>query len=545
MMLGMMLSLAVVVVFIKVWLDKEDRPRENVAVSLWFIAIAYLIYRVLTVGLGNDEVHYLASSYTLAHHGGDPQVREWLHGTGFGSGCMMRMRTWLLQPYLALGLSASATVMLGRWTMALAALVCSVIVGNVAQRFTRHRAASVYASALSLFAFAATLPMVCLRPEYFSLLFIALGLWIMIRQPSRLGFPARMLISALLLSLAAATSLRQVPIAIVLLVGQVGEAKAGTRTRALLWSVIGAAIGAAPTLLTASVREIFLTNVSLLQENGWTDMLGMVSPPYAYILFGLCGAGVLVRERFSDSYSATIVLAWLAAALAAVLLPYQTQFGTGPLMLLGCILAGVFISRLKVPKWSSGDLPWGSIVMAGLVFVVLFAPIVGLVKVSAWREDAAMLRSQLRLIDWLGEISRGEPVMCVDANHPIRSGNAWGMWNAYLYSYVYNRDTNRLLCPRHGEILSSDEVPVIQWDPWSFNSGYPNILLHAVNRQLIPESEIDGIASSLAEHYRLVKWSGPVHYMFGKRFLVRRDIDLDNRVEELDDSTILGWRDAR
>src|SRR5450759_690241 len=41
--------------------------------------------------------------------------------------------------------------------------------------------------------------------------------------------------------------------------------------------------------------------------------------------------------------------------------------------------------------------------------------------------------SQLRLMDWLGEISRTGPAVCVVPCHPIRATNAWRSWDAWAY----------------------------------------------------------------------------------------------------------------
>jgi hypothetical protein len=108
-----------------------------------------------------------------------------------------------------------------------------------------------------------------------------------------------------------------------------------------------------------------------------------------------------------------------------------------------------------------------------------------------------------------------------------------------------DRQLNLRLSPQLEKVLVSAQATLIEWYAWPGRSGYANLLAYAVGRGLVPEAHASAVAEGLATQYRLVKWARPLPGPFGGgRFLVRRDVELDNRVVVLDNQlAVRRWRD--
>jgi hypothetical protein len=175
-----------------------------------------------------------------------------------------------------------------------------------------------------------------------------------------------------------------------------------------------------------------------------------------------------------------------------------------------------------------------------LLFGTLLVPDVQvLADPASIRDSVREMNSGLGLIDWLDKAANGNPVACVAPFHPIRPPNAWHMWNVVFYCYIEDPTLNAQLDPDMESMFRSGGAAIVQWDPWPGESNQANILQYLVSRHFVPQDRIASLAEKLRMDYRLVEWTGPLPEEFGGgRFLVRRDIPLDDRVSEVDASLI-------
>ncbi len=512
----------------RLWLDADGRLRSTVTRVAWVLACAMIALTAIARPIYDDEVFYMANAFAVR----SGEVTTYLP-----------LRVWPYYPLLALHLPPAATLAGSRIVMILAAILAGLMVRAIASRVDESRSAASLAGALALLSFA-NMPLGTMVPEYFAFLFLLAALWVVTAAPA--GWPRAFCLFAygLLVASACVTSLRLVLFGAAALVAACVEPGRMTRARAFLWTCAGMLAGGLPSVLLvlvkSSIAEAFYWFYELPNNIGLVQITSPVSLPAVLTLTAGVGCWFLWKSRSRVPVCWTLILFWGTATVSAILNPQKLEHSTGPWLALSFIVATAALSGVL----STGT-GIGSRRLFVLIVVLLFAgqadPVVTVFNdPSQVRDDFAQARSGLRLIDWLSETANGRPVACVPPFHPIFAPNAWNMWNTVYYCYIREPEINRELEPHLEQTLLSNKAAVVQWDPWPTEAGVPNTLQYLVDRQFASAEELPGLAADLAGNYRLVQWLGPIDEEFGGgRFLVRRDIKLDGRVEILDDSLIL------
>jgi len=496
--------------------------RRFVAWALGAAAVLVLLTNAAVMAVGDDEVFYLADS--------------WAARNGETAG-MLPMRYLLFRPFLLPGLGPRAAVIAGRMATCGMALLAAAVAWHLTRRLSDGRDAGV-AAAVSLLWLATAAEMVFLRPEYFACLFVLIGVAALLAPPR--GWPeGRAVIAGLaFLTLAAATSHRQVafPLAGVIVALRQRGATAG---RTLAWCAAGIALAAAPSLAYVLVRDSFRSlwywNWTFVVHHSWvrTDEIVGRFPVFLFLL-GLLGGVAALGSPGGRRDVSSLGIFWAVATALALFVPFGGPYAMGPWYVLSVVVAALLATRL-VTAASSTTARRAFALGLGLLAVV---PLMGPVGLR-WAQPPFAVVQQTALLEWLQETSGGGPVACVSPFHPIKARNAWRLWNAWWYCYLKDRAFLASLEPGAGAMLRTGEPRIIGWDPWPEASGHRNVLAYAVDTGLIPAEEAPAVAQRLAASYRLVRFNRPGPERFGgSRFLVRREIPLDDRVTVLADQRI-------
>jgi len=509
------------------WFGPDGRLRRFVHLLAWTAAIALLVFNSFAREIYDDEVFYFAQACAAQR--------------GEVSGCLP-MRFWIYDPYLALHLSPSATLLTARISMTLLVVLAGIAVFSIARKVDGTGFTASMAGALSIVSFA-NLPMGSLVPEYPAFLFLILAVWLMVAAPGAWPRPPCAFLAGLLLAMAGATSPRLVLVGVAGFIALLLEPGKGIRLSAAFWGAAGMIAGVLPTVIYVlgkdSIASLLYWNYTIMQRIGVVAFNEPLEFPAILAALALAGCFFLWRARQSQQGSKTLIVLWAAAAVSAILNPMKFEYTLGPVLGLSCIAATPALSAC----WSKLPRPAGHRAYSlaiGLLFGTLLLPSVSvLAEPELSRDSIEEMRSGLKLVDWLDKAANGGPVACVAPFHPIRSPNAWRMYNVIFYCYVRDPGLNAMLDPDMAGMLRSGRAAIVQWDAWPEESGQPNILQYLVHREFVPESEIAAFAGELKEKYRLVEWDGPLPEEFGGgRFLIRRDIPLDGEVSPLDDSLI-------
>ncbi len=514
--------------------------------ALWVVAIAFSALAMLTWPINDDEVFYLARSWAVAH--GEPSNGD------------LPLRYLLFLPYVWADLSPSVTISVSRLSMVLAAFLCGLVAWWTVKRLDRAGTMAGVAGAFTVIAMMG-LPMVTLRPEYFACLFGLVGVALFVAPPSAMRRELAVFLAGACMGLAVGLSVRQIWVVPAALLAALIEPDRGARGRILVWTVAGLAAAGIPSVVYLLSRDSIETvrywNTVFPIQAGWSFTTSLIVKVY---LVACPAAGLLLAWRGDPARIDVRMIAmfWICAGVAHATMPLRQNYAQGMWLAMGIILcaAGPYrAARKKADASKRARAPSSAGNAARLrqqnawltVFVVMLVTPLPIPSLRPWiptthpRADFRDLASELRLIDWLGETSRGGPVICVTPYHPIRASNAWRMWNAWWYCFIGNRELNQTLNAGIADKLVSGEATVIEWNTWTGHTPQTrNLLRHALNTRVLPPEQAPDVARRLMERYRLVEWKDALPAAFGGgAFLVRRDIDVDARVAVQPDSVVL------
>ena len=524
------------IAFAKHWVQPDGTPKRPVIFLLWVAAVVTLVAAVVTTPLNDDEVYWLANSW-MARHGGPHN--------------QLPMREFPFHALLALDLAPSVTLLVGRVVTALAALYCALPVSALARKLGCSASASSAVGALTVLWLTSEAQMIFLRPEYIACVLVISGTWLLAAPPSCLPSRIAILASFVLFTVAASTSLRQPLYLVGAMLSLFIERRELSRRVSVSWAAIGIVIGALPSAIYVAathgcLTEIWYWNVIFLPKAQLVRPGLFVLFPRKLLLAALIGCIAVWTRRAGNPRAVTILIMWVTGTVALIAMNAGgAGYSMGPWLALSTTLAaGLAIGLAGRPA-----LQWR---LRGWVFaacLISLQPLIGpLALVKSPTMAAQRMRelgSQLGLVDWLGAVSRGGTVLCVVPYHPIRAHNPWGMWDAHAYCYLKDPALNQQLASNIRGVLRSSAATVIQWDPWPVNSRYPNILQHAVARGLLSADQLPGILSRITATYRIVEWARPLptspSVYGGGKFLLRRDIPIDERIRLLDQTIIRRW----
>jgi hypothetical protein len=513
--------------FPRLWFGSDGKLRPVIHLLAWVSAGCILALNSLARQIYDDEVFYLAQAYAAQR------------GEVYG---YLPMRVWMFYPYLALHLSPAATLLVGRVSMIFASLLAGVIVMYTARKVDRSGFTGSMAGALTTLTFG-NLPTGSLVPEYVALLFLLLAIWAIVAPPTRWPRAFSVFMGGLMLALACTTSLRFLLFGVAGLIVILLEPGKLRRVEALFWTILGILAGLLPSALHIaakdSIASIVYWNYTFVRRMGLININSRVELPAVAAAIAMVGCYFLWCARKSLGGSITLILLWMTATLSAILNPQKYEFTLGPWLALSFILATAAMSSFLTRGAALGNRRVYILALSLLLLTQMLPNAPTLANPALIKDAVRQADSGLRLINWLGTAANGSPVACVAPFHPVRAPNAWRMWNVNYYCYIKDPQLNSELGPDLENMLRSKIAAVVQWDPWPGESEQANILQYLVNRKFVPQDRIVLLTEELRKAYKLVQWSGPLPEEFGGgRFLVRRDIKLDNRVCLLDDSMI-------
>ena len=507
--------------------------------AVWLLALGALALRLVATMVNDDEVAWLTNAWSTAH--GEP-IRE------------LPTRLLPFRLLLGLGLPASLTILLGRLLIAALAVVCGFIVVALARRIGCPRAISFVVGAIALLWLETWGEMGFLRPEYLALVVFLAGVLCLVNPPARWRRDVALGLALALLTLAATISQRHALYPVAALIAVAVWPPAGlSQVRSLVSGLVGAVIGVLPTVLyfvcTGSFAAIYQAKGPDTLQSGILTFGAPTRWPIILLAGGLAGAWLLWGNRKADAGQAALATLWLAATVAVILNPLRNAYTMCPWFVLSVLATGALASAaLKLVDLRAGQ-RWCVFTLVAVAAAALGSS-ENIPKVPKFYQPSRIVQEgraidpELRLIDWLGEVARSGPVMCVVPCHPVRAANAWPVWDAWVYFLdSHNAELNRRLTAGLADMLQSGTPSVIEWDPWPEKSTCANILRYAEQRGLVPAERLDEIAAALRGRYQLVRWSEPIPAVYGSgRFLVRRDIPLDGRVIAVDGGVVTNWR---
>ena len=514
-----------------VMLDADGEPHRLVVALYWLGALALVALHAGTWPLNEDEIFWLTSSWA-AQHGEMP-------GT-------LPMRHLPFRPLLTLGLPPSQTIILSRIVLCSVALLCGLVMARLARRMGCRVTVASFAGASTFLALGTLAGMIIPRAEYLACAAFTLGLSFLLAPPRRWPRACSTVAALTFITLAAATSMRHLVFPLAAIVVAVLASDPARRAKALLWSALGMALALAPTIgyimATDSWAAVYQTNVTDVVQAGWVDAAAPASFPLLLMIAAAAGIALGWRKTNRPLAVTALTVMWMAATAAQLLNPQKMNYTLGPWLVVSLALAVVAIEDLLSGEAGPARNRWVALSLA-IVGLSAFGKPQELLRGPALAGDVRQLVSQLHLVDWLGEVAGAGPVMCVTPYHPIRVANAWPVWNAWVYCGVASPALSQRLNADLETNLSSGRPTVIAWDPVR-RSRLPNVLCYATDKGGIPLDRMPALAARLAAHYRLVEWAQPLPpEISGGRFLIRRDVPLDNRVTPLNDDTILHWQD--
>lgn len=506
------------------WLEPDGTPRRVLVALAWMAAVAILVLNCATTPLNDDEVFYLVESQAAAR------------GETAGA---LPLRYLVFRPFLLPGLGPSSTVRVSRAAMVLLGLACGLLAGRAASRLAAPRLGWLI-GALALLWLTSWAGLAFLRPEYFAAAALLTAFALLVAPPTAWSGRRSAFVAGVAVAVAASISHRQA-FFVVPFLAVVGWGTEGRFAR-LGAAAAGLAAGALPSLAYVlfcdSFASVWYWNWTFVQQTQWAGPREVRAEfPLFLFCLALVGAG---RGLAGAAGPAAVPLFWTASTLLLMALPLGTRYARGPWLSLSLLAVATLLGSALRPNVRR------SAVAAALALVAvpgLRHPLGAERSVETVQSNVEMLGSQLALLDWLGEVSRGGAVACVAPYHPLRAPNAWRLWNPAIYGYVKDPYLNRALNPGQAALLEGASAAVIAWDPWPRTSGARTVLAHAVDRGLIPVERMDALVAALHRNYRLVQWAGPLPPDHGRgRFLVRKDLRLDTRVLPVAESRLARWR---
>jgi len=514
--------------FPHLWFGPDGRFRKAVIQVVWALACSMIALNALARPIYDDEVFYLAHAYAV--HGGAPSSS-------------LPLRVWPYYAFLALHLSPAATLVVSRVVMILAAILAGLGIRSIARRIDDSGTSASLVGALAALSLA-NLPMGTLVPEYIAFLFLLAAIWVMLAAPERWPRACCLFLSGFMMACACGTSLRLPLFGAAALVAVFIEPGRLSRIRALLWTCGGMLAGSLPSILyvliKSSISEFLYWNYTLPQRVDLVNITSPVSLPAELAIIAAFGCWSLWKARNRLFGCVALIAFWGAGTVSAILNPQKLEHSTGPWLAVSFIAAAAALNGVLAAKPGvTGKRVFVLLVI--LLFVAQIAPNVPQFQdPSEIRTNFALAGSGLRMINWLSEVADGNPVACVPPFHPVFAPNAWKMWNTIYFCYVREPEMNSQLEPHLVDTLRSGRAAIVEWDPWPAEADVPNVLLYLVDRGFVSAAQLPQLAAELRGSYRLVQWLGPIEEEFGGgRFLVRRDIKLDDRIRVLDDSLIL------
>lgn len=509
------------------WFGKGGRLRTAVTAAAWAVACFNIALYALARPIYDDEVYYMAQAFE-AHRG--------------AMSAYLPMRVWAYYPFLALHLSPGGTIVASRIVMILAAILCGLMVRAIALRIGSSGSIASVTGALAAFSLG-NLPMGTMVPEFIAFLFLLAGIWALLAAPARWPRAVSLFVCGFMLACACATSLRLLLFGAAALLAAFLESGTLSRIRSVFWTATGMLAGALPSLLHIfikdSVSAVFYWHYTFMKRIDFIDITSPVTLPAVVAVAAAVGCWFLWKGRKIFCGSEALLVLWGTATVSAILNPQKMEHTLGPWLALSFIVSAAALADLTARTGSGGKRV--ALLLLFLLFITQAEPTLErLQDPSDIRDDLAQAQSGFQLINWLSEIAKGDPVMCVPPFHPIFAPNAWEMWNVIYYCYIREPEINFELEPRLKAIVVSGKAAVLEWDAWPKEAEAPNLLAYLVDRKFISAQEAPQLAEDLCRSYRLVQWQGPLTDEFGGgRFLVRRDRKLDGRVRMLDDSLIL------
>jgi glycerol uptake facilitator-like aquaporin len=154
----------------------------------------------------------------------------------------------------------------------------------------------------------------------------------------------------------------------------------------------------------------------------------------ALVLLGAVGlVAIRLERRLAVSTRQLIAVGWLVALGYYLAMPLRTNYQFVhiyvPSMFLAAIVPFVVIERLHLSRRGMACLAGAGVIALAVVLVPIVSPRLSYYERMSQKRES--LLTQLRVLNWLHDVSAGQPVVCIDPYHPLLASNATYLRNSW------------------------------------------------------------------------------------------------------------------
>ncbi len=512
--------------------NSESQPR-------WFLAAVSVLMGLASLLVGqimpiNDDDAFYLHTWWLYGQGYVP-YRDFVDGLP-GLWLLLAPAAWL--PW-----TPSSWITFGRALVAISFGVSFWVVGRLVRAY---RWEAVLLGAMALVVMLRT-EWFAFRRAYFEALFLALHLWFLSRLPKgkRVGLLAGL--AGWCVGMMCMTSQRGAfylhlqPI--IMLWAFWGRWP--MLGRAALGWMVGGLLAALPTTVYLTYHQLWSEMWTWLvvfpQQAGFTRPMWLTPKTALWMLVAAPGIlGLLYDQRLNRQQSRFILIAWVGilAATLVNLTPLHYTETMFQLLTAGLLAVGAraLVDRIPPPAALQRVGAASLLVLVGLAAYGLIAKVY---QPAPWAVAAQVHRQQAAVLDWLAQLSQGEPVLAIDPYHPMLVPDATFLRGAWQYRYWLRHPQLREQLMGIGQQIVHCQPPVISVNPWPQATAQLDLIQWLSHHGILTPSETDAVGQMIQKNYMEIQfpgiWRGPWPsarkqpgqpyrgFLFGDRFWVRQD----------------------
>ncbi|HOM18575.1 MAG TPA: hypothetical protein PLQ00_14685, partial [Thermoguttaceae bacterium] len=279
--------------------------------------------------------------------------------------------------------------------------------------------------------------------------------------------------------------------------------------RAAAGWIAGGLLAALPTIAYLSYHQLWADTwawvVLFPREVGFTKATWLTMKTIWWIPIGLLGlAGTLYDTNLSKERKHFLVIVWLGI-LAATILNWTPIHYTEMVFQLYTMAILTVAARMGIEALARA--PWLRITAtSGLTAVGWMGAWWIIDKIAfpvPWSLAARVHQQQIAVLDWLAQISAGEPVLAIDPYHPMLAPNATFLRGAWQYVYWPSKPMLRRCLTSFGPLVLEIHPPVIQANPWpgARHTNGADLVEWLYRHGILSEQDAQAIRQMLQEKY--------------------------------------------
>lgn len=361
------------------------------------------------------------------------------------------------------------------------------------------------------------------RAEYVAMLLFMLHVYLLAGMNA--AAVVRPLFAAAFLGLACTMSIRLLPFLALQPITVLCVAARAPKRQAINW-VAGLLLGAAPTIFYLTRHHLWTDMwfwafrfVASLDVVRWGVEIGRAEMVIACL--GMAAAAQVFRGKALPLPGRVVVTAaWVLAFLFHLANPQKVDFAALSLLLTTAILLTALVPLIWTGvSVASRDAAIITVAVGTIFFARLITPV-------SLPFDRQTQRTQLLVLDWLGEIAGSEPVVLIAPYHPMIARDATDLQNAWYYSFWLDSRAIRERLRSFASTVLDDPPPIIAADPWMEYTGGRDLPAWLNRANVLTPSQLETVRTMLADRYAIVAFpllAADHGLPFGHQFWVRID----------------------